>query len=346
MKHFFTRQLLPLTKPMRTWRTVGYFLSLSLLPTAGAWAQAASNYQLTATTGTFTPLVGGTAVPAILRDEAVSGSLPIGFAFKLSGVSYTSFRVSSNGLLGFGSSLTDAGGYASNTLTSPDLVGTTLPVLAPFWTDLGGSPCTGATAQYSLSGTAPNQVLTMEWLDYRDLNGEVDRYVSFQVKLYETTNRIEYRYRKGATSDASDATIGLKGTDGSYLSLNNASAAPLTSSTTSYNRLNRPATGQVYAFAAPATPLAATPGLAAAEVTLFPNPARTSFTVLVPAVAGSNSVQADLLNTLGQVVHRQAAALPATGARLHVATTGLTAGVYTLRLQAGATSVAKRIVVD
>jgi hypothetical protein len=95
-----------------------------------------------------------------------------------------------------------------------------------------------------------------------------------------------------------------------------------------------------------ATPLATAPALATiAEVALYPNPASAQFKVLMPAVAGASQVQATLLNALGQIVRRQAAALPATGASLTVETVGLPAGVYTLRLQAGATTVAKRVII-
>jgi len=95
-----------------------------------------------------------------------------------------------------------------------------------------------------------------------------------------------------------------------------------------------------------ATPLASTPTLPTiAEVALYPNPASEHFKVLMPAVAGASQVQATLFNTLGQVVRRQAAALPATGATLTVETAGLPAGVYTLRLQAGTTNVAKRVII-
>jgi hypothetical protein len=348
MKLFYTLTCLSLHFPVRILRNLGCLLGLGVLPAAGACAQA-NSYQLAATASSFIPVVSGTAVPTILRDDAVSGSLPIGFSFRFGNVSYTTFQVSSNGLLGFGGGLSDIGTALSNTLTSFDLAGPSLPALAPFWTDLSGSPGTGATAQYAVSGTAPNRVFTMEWLDYKDLNGDADHYISFQVKLYETTNRIEYCYRKGVPGEAADATIGLKSLDGSYLSLSEASATPPRSSTTSYNRLNRPATGQVYAFIAPTTPLAiSAPAWQAAAATLFPNPARTrtGFTVFVPAVVGSTVVQADLLNTLGQVVGRQTAALPPSGTNIQVATTNLTAGIYILRLRAGAISVAKRIVLN
>jgi hypothetical protein len=95
-----------------------------------------------------------------------------------------------------------------------------------------------------------------------------------------------------------------------------------------------------------ATPLATAPALATiAEVALYPNPASEQFQVRMPAVAGASQVQATLLNALGQVVRHQAALLPTTGATLTVETAGLPAGVYTLRLQAGATTVAKRVII-
>ena len=78
---------------------------------------------------------------------------------------------------------------------------------------------------------------------------------------------------------------------------------------------------------------------------LYPNPAHAAFAVRVPAVAGSATVRATLLNALGQVVRGQKAALPATGTTLTVDATGLAAGVYTLRLQAGPTVLAKRVVI-
>ncbi|WP_210513945.1 ice-binding family protein [Hymenobacter terricola] len=92
--------------------------------------------------------------------------------------------------------------------------------------------------------------------------------------------------------------------------------------------------------------LATATALTAAEITLYPNPAHNAFTVLVPAVAGATQLHAELLNSLGQVVRRQDAALLAAGARLAVDAAGLAAGVYALRLQVGATTLAKRVVIQ
>ena len=97
----------------------------------------------------------------------------------------------------------------------------------------------------------------------------------------------------------------------------------------------------------PATALAtAAPGLSAADVAVFPNPARARFTVVLPGLGQASTVQAELLNALGQVVRRQTAALPASGTQLSFDTAELATGVYTLRLQAGTTHLAKRVVIE
>lgn len=95
-----------------------------------------------------------------------------------------------------------------------------------------------------------------------------------------------------------------------------------------------------------AAPLATAPAQPASQVSVYPNPAHTGFTVTVPGVVGATVVQAELLNALGQVVHRQQAALPVAGALLPVATAGLAPGIYTLRLAAGGTLTTKRITVQ
>jgi len=68
--------------------------------------------------------------------------------------------------------------------------------------------------------------------------------------------------------------------------------------------------------------------------------------VVVPAVAGASQVQAELRNALGQVVRRQAAALPAAGATFMVPTAALAPGVYVLRLAAGSSTLTQRVVVQ
>jgi hypothetical protein len=106
-------------------------------------------------------------------------------------------------------------------------------------------------------------------------------------------------------------------------------------------------TGRFRLLFRPATALAtAAPSLSAADVTVFPNPAHARFTVLLPGLSQASTVQAELLNALGQVVRRLSAALPATGTQLTLETAELATGVYTLRLLAGPTTLAKRVVIE
>ena len=95
-----------------------------------------------------------------------------------------------------------------------------------------------------------------------------------------------------------------------------------------------------------AAPLATAPAALAPQVLLYPNPARDQATLSLPGVAGASRVQAELLNTLGQVVHRQVAPLPAGGAQLTLPTAGLASGVYVVRLTAGAAVVTKRLTIQ
>ena len=104
-------------------------------------------------------------------------------------------------------------------------------------------------------------------------------------------------------------------------------------------------TGRFSLLFRPAAALATTNSLSAESVGVYPNPAHERFTVMLPGLAHATTVQAELLNGLGQVVRRQAAALPTAGTQFSVETTGLATGVYTLRLQAGPTTLAKRVVV-
>jgi hypothetical protein len=105
-------------------------------------------------------------------------------------------------------------------------------------------------------------------------------------------------------------------------------------------------TGRFRLYFRPATALATVPSLTADVVGVYPNPAHERFTVTLPGLAQATKVQAELLNNLGQVVRRQSAALPSAGTQFTLETGNLATGVYTLRLQAGATTLAKRVVIQ
>jgi hypothetical protein len=105
-------------------------------------------------------------------------------------------------------------------------------------------------------------------------------------------------------------------------------------------------TGRFSLVFSPAAVTAAQAELTAATVSLFPNPAHTSFTVLLPPLAGQQAVRATLLNALGQVVQARTIGLNSAGATAEFDTQDLAAGVYTLRLQADSQLLTKRVVIE
>ncbi|RZK61063.1 MAG: T9SS type A sorting domain-containing protein, partial [Hymenobacter sp.] len=103
--------------------------------------------------------------------------------------------------------------------------------------------------------------------------------------------------------------------------------------------------GRFSLYFGPATALATNPAALAAQVQLFPNPARGSFTVVVPAELGRAAVRATLFNQLGQQVAEQTIPMTAAGATAQFDVSSLALGIYTLRLKSGDNQVTKRLVV-
>lgn len=211
-----------------------------------------SSYLFSAFNGSYSPISGGTAVPEVQDDDAFSSStIPLGFTFVYDGNSYNNCWVNSNGFVTFLGSVTgiSASTQRSNNLTNSNLL---TPALYPLWDDLDGFD---GTASYQTSGIAPNRVFTFEWKSYYWDFIASNIGISFQVKLYETSNVIQFIYKQESGSlESPSASIAIAGNaSNDYISLSNAGSSP-TASTTSFTTSisSKPATGQVYQFSPPA----------------------------------------------------------------------------------------------
>lgn len=241
-----------------------YILALTCLLHFSGKSQI--NYSFTAVGGSFTANSSPTSIHASGTDDAISAAINIGFTFTYGCTAYTQFKASSNGVMFLGSSA--SGTNATNNLnTSSDR-----PALAPLWDDQKTS--SSGNVNYKLTGTSPNRVLTVEWLKmlwYYSAPAASD-VISYQVKLYETSNRIEFIYNQGATavySGSPGASIGISGTtSGDYYSLSDVSASPTASKTTETSNISsKPASGQIYRWDPVACSGTPTAGSAAASVT-------------------------------------------------------------------------------
>ncbi len=302
---------------MQTRQIKFILVMLILLTGMGNQAEAQlGNLCFSATTGTYTYLgVGSTAVNGIEQDDNNVINIPIGFTFNYLGTNFTTGSVSSNGWFSFAN--TDPSNANSNSnniaVTTPS---TLLRTLFPLWDDLDGA---GGIASYQTTGAAGSRVFTMEWRNWQ-WNYNSSAAISFQVKLYETSNIIEFRYRQeaGAVNTSGSgysvgASIGLNDATGGsthFLSLNNSGAGPTASTTVATNNItSKPATNQIYQFTPQVAP-----------------------TISLSSGAGTNVQTFCITNALGSITYSVGGG--ATGASVSGLPAGVTgtysAGVFTI----------------
>lgn len=181
-------------------------------------------YQLSQSIGKPTDMTGSTYIYG--RSSFVaSPERAIGFTFKFDGKNYTTFSVSTAGVMSLGTVTQryyypryfpdyDRGGvYDMNQY---------YPLIAPMWLYVG-YPQTGGKVHSKLTGTAPNRVLTIEWQNVYAF-GQTSIYYpggTFQVRLYETSNKIEFWYgtmRESGTSSYRSA-VGLASSTSRFINI-------------------------------------------------------------------------------------------------------------------------------
>ena len=264
-------------------------LIFCLLLSLGSFAQSAASYSFSYSSGTYTPLSGGTSV-SILADDITVIGIPIGFTFTFCGTNYTSVAVCSNGWLSFNTGITTATTALGNTTAN---LSTITPAVMPLWDDLDGRATTGgvSSASYLTTGSSPNRVFTMEWSEWEWNYLSNASMISFQVKLYEGTNIVRCTYTpSGSTAPSTpSATIGIAGSGSDYQNLNNSSTTPTSVIGTFIDTIKtKPAAGQIYEWTPP-PPCSGTPSAGTASAT--PNPACPNVPFILNSVGYTGRLQ-------------------------------------------------------
>lgn len=211
---------------------------------------------------------------AYSQDDNRSEATNIGFDFWYNGDRYTQFNVSTNGYVDFSSSTANGGpttgafGYSNAAFTNTTATNRTYPALAPFYDDMmaqGGIEALGNSIKYLMTGTAPNRVLTIEWINMA-VYGNTTPSLNFQVKLYETTGVIEYIYgtmTQGTHTFSYTCGINSQTAANTAVNLNlQQTANSNTFSNTVQNNLTAlPANGSKLTFTPPSTTPASPSGL-------------------------------------------------------------------------------------
>jgi hypothetical protein len=206
-----------------------------LLPSFRAHATLA-DYGFQVTSGQYIDISGNaTQVLQPADDDVTSAILNIGFTFYFDGQPYDQFTVSSNGLVGLGPSrvspcwenqLTTGSGLCAFN-GGYDYTGAVTPQLAADWDDMripalsDGDDINGII-RYATVGEEPNRVLVIDFwqieTSYRTYDPSTRS--TWQVRLYEGSNRIEYYYDYLSPNYFHDgATIGMSVNPENFLSV-------------------------------------------------------------------------------------------------------------------------------
>lgn len=224
----------------------------------------AAQYPFIANEEPFTYVTGGTTVPNIYQDDAQATNIPIGFNFRFMNVDYTNVSVSSNGWMSFSSTTANGSGICNDNRVLAQMASyNAMPVLFPFWDDLGYF--VGGTATYKNDLTGSAKVFIFEWRGWTWDFAATPGTMSFQVKLYETGS-IKYSYKREGGPISSDyagtsgqsgwfgASIGLAGstTDYQFLDGTTYDASPVYSPGAYKTNIDsRPFSNQSYMWLAP-----------------------------------------------------------------------------------------------
>jgi hypothetical protein len=164
----------------------------------------------------------GTQITTANTDDDNSAATPIGFTFDYNGTNYTDFVLNTNGFIKLGTVAPTANIFGAlqtglgGVLMAPTSAGLgNQNCISAFNVDLIGNP--GAEYRVSTDGSAPNRVCTIQYKDVTEKAAVHFASMNFQIKLYETTNVIEFVYGT-FTNAATNATfkiasLGLIGAD-------------------------------------------------------------------------------------------------------------------------------------
>ena len=212
-----------------------------------------SGYTFTQSTTTYTSInTTGTLLTSSCDDGSYTATIP--FTFVYNGANYTTMAISCNGWLALGA--------AYNYGYTPICDGTYPNAISPFGNDLYGL-ASGNGIYYQTTGSAPNRIFIVEWYHW-GFYGNGANEMNFMVKLYESTNTVQFVYQPQTPAFSASyggMTVGISGTTNTDFNIRTtvASWAATTAGATScsyctYSSTIYPANGLTFSFAPPAPP--------------------------------------------------------------------------------------------
>ncbi len=163
------------------------------------------DYEFSQSIETFIPISGGTVHGTDQNHDESFTSIPIGFTFNFDGTNFTTLSINSNGYISLGNYI-----VSSNYILRENIWW----IISALNANLIAIPEIGQLMTLT-EGEAPNRVCTIQWLNYQSFFSDSinDGVFNFQIKLYETSNKIEIKYGSFNASRDNFFQVGLLGGD-------------------------------------------------------------------------------------------------------------------------------------
>ena len=178
----------------------------------------AFGYTVAATTNFgFLQITNGSPRVLWFDDDAAVTNINLGFTFNFYGTSYTNVSFNSNGLITFGGA-SIAFSNVNLTTSSPQ---NNLPSIAVLWDDWETLSHGADGVYYKTTGTASNRQFIVQWNKVIPVNGDGTNAVTFEARLFETSNQILFSYLQvtvvetnPVASKGVGATVGIRDVSG------------------------------------------------------------------------------------------------------------------------------------
>jgi hypothetical protein len=177
-------------------------------------AQVSQTYAFSKSSGTYTPITGGTLlIPAVFDDTLAQIVTP---SYKYDGITYNNIGVNSNGHIYIGT-----GSFSTGDYTPISALTTAAGVISPFGRDLNNAASGSPSVRWAIVGTE----IVIQWQDARRYStsaSNTERF-SFQCRIDTMTGVIKMVYSAvtGITTVSSFPEIGLRGPSNSLIDVNN-----------------------------------------------------------------------------------------------------------------------------
>ncbi len=224
-------------------------LLISISINKNSKAQNIEEYVFEQSNSNYQGILGGTVLGSGTSLESQLYLVALPFSFSFDDAPYTYAKVCANGFISLGSD-----GYINQNPISN--LNSSLISISPLGCNLNGTA--SSDIRVLATGAAPSRVYTIEWRNM-DVNHSGSSSLTFQIKLFESTNQIRFSYSNCQSSVSFSAEVGIRSLSNSNFQSRSSATGNWNSTTLSTSNTdnitsspgNVPSTGLVFSYSIP-----------------------------------------------------------------------------------------------